>query len=169
MTTRLRKRLLIAIAGIAVACLFFFNFLERDSYRCEVCFSTRDVYQWRLGEWFGPSLPLTPTWERVAETRFRHDILPANHVHEWKYAQGSPYYCFGTMWGGCAIGGGRHVSDLFQMYESNPNFRTFIQAKLGDGTLSKSNLVKLASYESADATSTFTNEPDTLINSFFTQ
>jgi hypothetical protein len=70
-------------------------------------------------------------------------LLPVNHRHTWKFAQGSPYYFFGTTWAGCAIGGGRYVNNLCWKYESSPQFRAFIQMKLDDGSITKSNLIAL--------------------------
>ena len=167
MTARSRKRLLVVLgAGAAIAGLFF-PYKERDSYRCQVCFSTKDVFQWRLGSWMSASVPLTPTWERVTETHFLHDFLPGRHQHEWKFAQGSPYYFFGTTSGGCAIGGGRRVSDIFRIYESSPEFRTFIQTKLHNGSLNKSNVVALVSNPQIGEASTAQQDTDALLGTFF--
>jgi hypothetical protein len=115
----------------------------------------------------GASVPLTPTWERVKETRFRHDFLPADHIHDWKYAQGSPYYFFGTTSGGCAIGSGRYANEICQMYESIPEFRIFIQTNLHDGSFVKTNIVAMMSRLWTDRASPQQKEADALLNTFF--
>jgi len=163
MTAKMRRRLLFAIGAIAVLLL---NFKQRDSYRCQVCFSTKDVFQWRLGSWAGASVPLTPQWERVTSTRFFKDFLSLHHTHVWKFAQGSPYYFFGTTWGGCAIGGGRHVNPLCSMYDSSPDFRLFTQAKLNDGSLTKSNVIALMSSPRTEDTSPEQKQAKEVINKF---
>jgi hypothetical protein len=61
------------------------------------------------------------------------------------FAQGSPYYFFGTSWGGCALGRGRHTSEVCDMYDSIPEFREFIERKFVDGSLSRSNFITLVS------------------------
>jgi hypothetical protein len=143
MTAQNRKRYLLVAGMVATVALLLLHYKQRDSYRCRICSSTQDVSQWRLGLWMSASVPLTPSWERVTETRFFHDFLPPNHVHDWVFAQGSPYHFFGTTWGGCAIGGGRHINELCQLYESNSRFRTFLQTKLRDSSLLKSNIIAL--------------------------
>jgi hypothetical protein len=152
-----RKRLLIAGGGVVGVFLLLAHFKERDSYSCQTCGSTRDEIQWRVGLWPDTSVPLTPKLERIHETRFFHDFLPGNHVHQWRFAQGSPYYFFGTTWGGCAIGGGRRFSEISRMYDSSPEFREFVQAKLKDGSLVKSNLLTLVA-ASANESEARTNE-----------
>lgn len=145
MTAKTRRRLLIAGGGIVAIVVLFSHYKQRDSYYCQACWSRKDVFQWRLGSWMSTSVPLTPRWERITETSFLQDFLPTNHVHGWMFAQGSPYHFFGTTWGGCAIGAGRHVSEVCEMYDSSPEFRGFIQTRLHDGSLGKSNLVALVS------------------------
>ena len=151
---------------LAVAALVF-HYKERDSYRCQICFAKKDVFQWRLGSWVGDSMPLTPRWERITDTHFQRDFLPADHVHDWMFAQGSPYHFFGTTWGGCAIGGGRHVSELCEMYESSEEFRSFIAQRLRDGSLSKSNVIALMSAPRTSEPSPLKKDADALLDKFF--
>jgi hypothetical protein len=127
------------------------------------------VFQWRLGSWGGFSVPLTPSWERITETRFAHDFLSSGHIHAWKFAQGSPYHFFGTTWGGCAIGGGRHVSELCQMYEYSPEFRAFISRGLGNGTLTRSNITAMMSGPRLSEPSATQKEAGALLETFFAQ
>src|SRR5260370_40322622 len=102
LTPKIRALLLIAAGGVVGIAVLFLHYKQRDSYYCQACWSRKDVFQWKLGSWMGTSVPLTPSWERLNETRFLKDFLPTNHVHDWMFAQGSPYRFFGTTWGGCA-------------------------------------------------------------------
>jgi len=167
MTATIRKHVLLVIGTIAAVAVLLLHYKERDSYRCQVCSATKDVFQWRLGLWMGASVPLSPTWERVTETHFRQDFLPADHIHDWKYAQGSPYYFFGTTWGGCAIGSGRQMNEVCQIYESSPEFRTFLQTKMRDGSLSKKNVVALMSSPRTGEASPQQKDADGLLDTFF--
>src|SRR5204862_8139580 len=112
-------------------------------------------------------VPLTPSWQRIAETRFQHDLLTEDHVHDWMFAQGSPYHFFGTTWGGCAIGAGRHVSEICQMYESSPEFREFIEQKLRDGSLARSNVIAMMSIRRTGEPSPLRKDADALLETFF--
>jgi len=165
MASRTRKRLLTIGGSVLIVVVLLLNYKQRNSYYCQDCWSRKDVYQWRLGLWMDTSIPLTPTWERVTETRFHQDFLSTEHVHNWIFAQGSPYYFFGTTWGECAIGAGRHSSEVCEMYDSDPEFRAFIQTKLHDGSLTKSNLVALVS--SSASQNAFQKEEQTLLDSFY--
>jgi len=110
---------------------------------------------------------MTPSWERISETRFQHDFFTEDHVHNWMFAQGSPYHFFGTRWGGCAIGGGRHVSEVCQMYESNPEFRDFIGRKLRDGSLTRSKVIAMTSVRRTGEPSPLKKDADALLETFF--
>jgi len=156
MNAKTRKRLLWIGGGIAGVFLLFAHFKERDSYTCQICGARKVETQWRMGLWPDNSVALTPNFERISETRFLHDFFPANHVHQWRFTQGSPYYFFGTKWGGCALGF-RHTSEISRMYDSNPEFREFVQGKLKDGSLTRSNLLALASTP-LDTSDSRTNE-----------
>jgi hypothetical protein len=165
--TRRARYLLVVVGAAAVIAFLLFNYKQRDSYYCQMCFSKKDVFQWRLGSWVGMSIPLTPSWERITETRLLHDFLPHDHVHDWMFAQGSPYHFFGTTWRGCAIGSGRHVNELCQMYDSSSEFRTFIKAKVRDGSLAKSNVIALMSRPRSGEDSALKEQSDALLESFF--
>ena len=162
-----KTRLVVVVGAVAAVAALLLHYKQRDSSRCQICFAKKDVFQWRLGSWAGASIPLTPSWERVSDTHFQQDFLPGDHVHDWMFAQGSPYYFFGTSWRGCAIGGGRYVSELCQMYESSPDFRTFITQKLRDGSLAKSNVVALMSIRRTGESSLLQKDADTLLETFF--
>jgi len=165
-TAKTRKRLLFVIGGIAVVAFLVLHYEERDHYGCQICFSRKSVIQWRLVAWADASIPLTPSWEAVTGTRFLHDFFPTNHVHDWQFAQGSPYHLFGTTWAGCAIGGGRHISPLCELYESSLDFRTFIQTKINDSSLAKSNVIALMSIPSSDKSSTLRAQANALLEGF---
>ena len=166
MTTKTRKRLMWVIGVVAAVGVLFLHYKQRKSYRCQLCFAKKDMFQWRLGSWPELSVPLTPSWERITETRFRQDFLPPDHVHDWMFAQGSPYHFFGRTWGGCAIGGGRHVSDLCEFYESSPEFRAFITEKMRDGSLTKSNFVALISMPRTRGPSALQKDAAALLDTF---
>jgi hypothetical protein len=161
----MRKHLLTIGGGVLVVLILLFIYKQRDSYYCQECWSKKDIYQWRLGLWMGASVPLTPSWIRITETHFQQDFLPTAHVHNWAFAQGSPYYLLGTTWAGCAIGAGRHVSEVCEMYNTSSEFRVFVQAKLKDGSLTKSNVLALVS-NSANRDASQKDE-QTLLDSFF--
>ena len=169
MITKTRKRLLLVAGVFAALAVLLLHYKERDSYCCQICFARKEVFQWRFGSWVGLSVPLTPSWGRINETRFRQDFFPSDHVHNWMFAQGSPYYFFGTIWGGCAIGGGRHVGKLCQMYESSPEFRTFISQKMRDGSLAKSNVVALFSMPQNGESSPLQKDADALLDAFLSR
>lgn len=156
-----------AIGAVAIIGALSLHFKERNSYRCSICFSTRDETQWRLGLWAGFSLPLTPNFLRVSESRFLHDFFPAGHIHAWRFAQGSPYYFFGMKWGGCAIGGGRHVSEMSHLYASSPEFRSFIQKRLQEGVLSKSTFIALTSIPLTKEPSPLREDEAALLAAFY--
>jgi hypothetical protein len=138
---RLWKRV-VAGAVIVVVCLL--NYRERRSYVCQVCFSGRDDYQWRVGDWGTLSLPITPTSSQFRFSGFAKDFALTNHQHQWKFAQGSPYFFFGTRWGGCALGGGRHTSDLFRIYETDDEFRKYVRDRIANGSISTAKFIELA-------------------------
>jgi hypothetical protein len=167
MTAKTRKRLLVVVGAFAAVAVLLLHYKQRDSYRCQICFAMKDMFQWRLGASWGLSVPLTPSWERITETRFRQDLLPPDHVHDWMFAQGSLYHFFGTTWGGCAIGPGRYVSELCQLYEVSPEFRTFITQKMRDGSLPKSNVVVLISMPRTGEPSPLQKEVSVLMDTFF--
>jgi hypothetical protein len=169
MTAKAHKHWFIAIGGIIATAALLLHYKERDSYRCQSYWALKNVFQWRLGSWSGFSIPLTPQWEQVSETRIQHDFFPAGHTHEWAFAQGSPYQFFGTVWGGCAIGVGRHVSELSQLYESSPEFRAFISQRLDEGTLTKSNIITMMSPPRSGKPSPTKQEADALLETFFVQ
>ena len=117
------------------------NYKQRDTYRCSRCHAAKHDFQWRVGQWSGLSLPLTPKWEQIEDTDFGHEFLDTEHSHVWEYAQGSPYYLFGTRWGGCAIGKGRHISTWFSFYSQHPDFRAFIKAEVVKGKVSRQDII----------------------------
>jgi len=166
-----RKRLFIVIVGIASLFALSFHYKERYSYQCQLCFSRKDVFQWRLGSWggAGSSVPLSPNWERLEESEFRHDFFGADHVHDWNFIQGSPYYFFGTKWGGCALGAGRDTGALYQTYESAPDFRAFVQAKLHDGSLTKSNVIAMMSEPPSHEDTPLQKDSDALLHAFYSR
>ena len=133
----MRKRFLIFTLFSACAALLLFHYKERHTYICQICQSSKHVFQWKLGFWPDESVPLSPKWQHVDETKFYHDFFIGGHIHIWKFAQGSPYYFFGTTWGGCALGSGCKENGPLHIYESDSEFRAFVQGKLQNGTLDR--------------------------------
>lgn len=131
---------------IFLFCLFF-HYKERDSYSCPVCFSRQHVYQWRLGLWIGMSLPLTPAWQITEESKLLGNIIDEKHQHNWEFYQGSPYYFFGTTWGGCALGGGRRANDIVELYNEEQGFRDLISKKIISDKLSRERFLELCSFD----------------------
>jgi len=115
----------------------------------------------------GPSVPLSPQWNRISDTHLQSDFFGTDHFHNWEFAQGSPYHFFGTTWGGCALGSGRHVSDLCQMYESSREFRDFIRKKIESGSLTESNFLSLASNTDRGKDSPMQLVTQSLMDSYF--
>jgi len=156
----------LVIGSMALAfCLL--NYRERNSYYCQTCWSRKDVYQWRVGLWMEGSIPLTPSWERSTQTQIQMDFFPSNHIHHWEFAQGSPYYFFGTTWSGCAIGAGRHVNQLGAIYNSRADFRQFVKNQIRSGTLTSSNFIAMASLP--DSSEITNGEGQRLLDAYFNQ
>lgn len=163
MTSKSRKRLLLVACAVGVFAAFWFHYKQRDSYRCQICFARKDVFQWRFGSWMELSVPLTPKREQIGETRFLDDFVHEPHIHDWRYEQGSPYRFFGTTWAGCALG--RGLNQLCQMYEYHPGFQAFIARKIDDGSLSKSDFMTLMSSSRTDEPSR--KDAEALLKEFF--
>lgn len=114
---------------------------ERDTYQCSTCLSKRDVFQWRIGDWSSHSIPLSNHREQIADSLTLKRFTPLPHVHDWRFAQGSPYYWFGTQWGGCAIGPGRHRNDLAELMERpSRGFDDYVYRKLTTGGVTTNQL-----------------------------
>ncbi len=160
------RRFLVFVGVIVAGVALLFHYQERDSYQCQTCFARRHEFQWRFGSWQGTSIPLTPSWQRITETHLRQDFFPNTHAHTWVFRQGSPYHFFGTTWGGCALGVSRHVNTSFKLYESAPEFREFIQEKLRNGSLTKSNLISILSSGSAAQESALEQDSEALVRAF---
>lgn len=83
------------------------------------------------------------------------------------FAQGSPYYFFGTSWGGCAIGAGRRGNDLLYLYEKQSRFRAYVKNRIAAGTLVETNLVSLIADTSLGEADKRRDEREELIEEFF--
>ena len=71
------------------------------------------------------------------------DCLTNAHQHEWEFMQESPYYQFGTKWGGCALGGGGRRNKFAKDYEGLPDFREFIPGKINSRLITKEQILQL--------------------------
>ncbi len=119
---------------------------DRDSFQCMTCLSKRDVFQWRIGAWSGLSLPLSVKRVSIVESKTFQRFTPLPHIHQWDYAQGSPYYWIdgfiGRTFRGCAIGDGRHRNNLAILVEEFPDLfhEDVLEEKLKSGELTTNQL-----------------------------
>ena len=116
--------------------------LHRDvkRFRCSTCLSTRQDSQWFLGEWSGPSIPVSPRRQIIVDSVTLGRFTPQPHQHEWRFSQGSPYFLFG-MSRGYALGAGRHVNRLADSVEEiSDQAVPFLSRKLAAGELSTNQL-----------------------------
>jgi hypothetical protein len=146
--TAFRKRVIFAAMAPVIACAFvlgsfvFGPFRERRTYFCQTCFARKDVYQWNVGQWSKFSLPVSRHTYLITPSHFGGDFLAEHTQHNFVFAQGSPYY-WGRHWSGCALGAGRHLSEAFQTYEREPDFRSYIGQALKDGKMKTNDVVRL--------------------------
>ena len=119
----------------------YFTFQKRDRYECGGCASERMDARWYFGLWATASVPLSPVSERTRASRFSQDFPDPAHAHKWTFRQGSPYYFFGTSWGGCGIGGRAVRNELLSSYEGVPAFADFLQARIRRGELSRTEVL----------------------------
>ena len=144
-----RKKILISLIGtIVLGALLWLHYKERNNYECTACHSRKHLFQWRVGFWAGISFPLSSQWEQINESALCQDFFANRHVHDWVFAQGSPYYFFGTSWGGCAIGRGGDRNEFVQWYEIDSEFQQFIAVKVAQGKLPRDIVVQFASLPS---------------------
>lgn len=100
MFTKLEK--VIGVTGFIVmgAGFFLFHYEQRDNYSCVDCFSKRTTSQWFIGLWPATSIATSRETVRVRPSHVARDFFDQRHRHQWEFAQGSPYYLLGTVWGG---------------------------------------------------------------------
>ena len=120
----------------------FLAYRERSTFQCSSCLSTRNEYRWRIGLWSELDPPLSPKRVVVVPSFTFATMIGTNHTHTWVFAQGSPYYFFGTKWGGCAIGSrGRH-GEFGTLFERQAEFREFVFAKIVSGQITTNDIVQ---------------------------
>ncbi len=141
MSYRLPLRV-IALILIAFA-VGSFVFKNRSTFQCVRCLSTQHLFQWHCGGWMGVSFPLSSQRAVVQESHIYKDLVSKPHAHEWVFRQGSPYYWFGTTWGGCALGLGADRNPTADLYEALPDFRDFVRQKIREGRLTPAYAVDL--------------------------
>lgn len=147
--------ILLTVATITMIAAVVFQvgpYRERNSYRCDICFAERDEFRWWFGAWGAFAIPISGRSEIIGQTKFGQTFLPEHTQHRWVFAQGSPYY-WGSRWGGCALGSGRHASQTFAMYEESSEFRAFIDKKISAGRLTRFQVVEIFSEPSREASS----------------
>ncbi len=122
----------------------FFHYRERETYRCMICHSEKDVFQWHLGRWPG-GIPISPENHRLRKSHIERDFYSKNHQHSWTFRQGSPYYLFGMSHGGCAVGSA-NANELASSYNFLPDFRQFLKEELRTNTLSREEIRTLFTF-----------------------
>ena len=130
-----RSILVLVVTSTALVCITFFGislFNERRSYTCGQCSSRKDVWQWRFGAWMSASIPLSRKKMIPHDSAALATLFGPSHEHIWEFAQGSPHF---SIWSGCAIGRGRHINQFAHMYETQPEFRSFLSDEVKQGTL----------------------------------
>jgi hypothetical protein len=168
---RLTKKRLLLIGTVLIVGVFallpFGPYRERNSYRCSVCFAKKDSFRWWVGSWHDFAIPISKQTEVISQAKFGERFLPAHKVHQWEFAQGSPYY-WGRRWGGCALGSGRHVSQIFETYESIPEFRELIQEQIRIGALNSNTFIAIIS-DTARGETPLQKQGDELMDRFFSR
>lgn len=171
----MKKELWLVMSGallMLAAALFVYR--ERRTYQCPNCTSEQHVFQWHIGSWTSANTPLSEK-QIVIQPSFAFTAFSGtNHAHTWVFAQGSPYYLFGTKWGGCAIGPGRHQSDFAGLFESSADFREFVFGRIASSKCTTNeivNLIRLPHTRSLEETNTTTQiavvQSKKLIDEFF--
>jgi len=130
----------VAVLFVLAGCLVY---EQRNRFLCTECGSRKEACQWRVGAWPSGSVALSSEGVNVKPSRAYQDLFGTDHTHQWKFSQGSPYYWFGTSWGGCAVGGGR-VNRFLDIYEQSPEFWELISTKRKMGKISDEDLRKIA-------------------------
>jgi hypothetical protein len=115
---------------------------QRSSYQCSGCISNKSVYQWYFG--FGGlwGFPISPEWEDLKISRVCKDFAPANHKHNWVFAQGSSYR-LGFIWYGCALGSGKNIGEMGHYYNLSEDFREYITEQENQKRLTHDQILNL--------------------------
>jgi hypothetical protein len=150
----------VALAGLVAFALFCYNY--RATYICDFCLSSRRVSQWHVGSWTGWSRAVSPKWEQVHETQLWRHLFAPGHKHVWELLGGQPYHFFGTVSGGCAVGGARrNMNEFCRMYEGSPQLQKLVQTKIENGSISKETILGIVEL---DFNYFPENSPDTTVS-----
>ena len=156
----MKKTIGIVALIMLLAAPLLLHFEWRESYRCILCLSSKTRREWRLGTMpLGhPIVGVSPDWDRAirltppAETVIPSvavRLFPPEHRHEWRFAQASPYYLFGTRWAGCELGSSRQLSPFAYAYLRNAAFREHADHLIRSGKLSATEAMILFTFEPA--------------------
>lgn len=171
----------IVFGSLLVALLFIVLFTplsffkNRSSYMCSGCLSRRDIFQWTFGPPFS-GVPITPEWQVITVSHTSKNFGTTNHQHQWEFAQGSPYR-FGYIWSGCAIGAGRHISELAEFYEQSEDFREYFAVQAQERNLTREQILALltlpmypeAAQKNSEAFRTMTAASSNMLDNYFKQ
>ena len=150
---------LICIATLMLFASMFLIYSDRQIFRCPGCLSEQETFQWKAGTWSSADLTLTSRKAIISPSFTASALLGLTHTHSWIFVQGSPYYVFGTKWGGCALGIGRGIGSSFGwQFEHDEEFRDFLFEKLKTGAVSTNDVVQMI-LVSPSAFSPVTNAP----------
>ena len=124
---------LVLVGGILV-------YEVRGSMECQECLSRAQFARWSAGMFPQHEHVLTSDQLEVEKTHIASDLLSPTHRHLWRLRQASPYYFWGTKWGGCVTYGSRWNS-FARRYEEDVGFRGFLRRQVADGHLSSEDLL----------------------------
>ena len=132
---------LAVVGGLGlIGAVCYFSHIDQGNYVCLTCISGQQASQWRMGTW-EHSIPLASKEFVVRNSYVFTDFLAErNHEHDWKFAQGSPYFLFGFIWGGCGISITPEWHPFIIKYETKATFRKFVQESIHSGIVAKDNL-----------------------------
>ena len=151
---RLVASLILVVAAVWLL-LCHYRFVE--NYRCGECLARRTDTSWWLGvmplgypvlhdsgSLHGPvSFVLSRTEGVVVPNSATTQLFPGSHAHTRVLAQASPYYLFGTRWGGCALGSSYQLSPFAYLYLEDAGFREYVARALEAGRFKREALIAL--------------------------
>jgi len=144
----IKKIIVMTIITLITLCVLgSFIYKERMSYGCYDCRSRKHEYQWFIGLWGGFDLPISFQNNVIDESRIYKDFFNDKHKHNWQFSQGSPYYFFGTRWGGCALGRRPPMNDFVGYYEVYEDFREYVKKMEKQGKIDKERILSFLKIE----------------------
>ena len=163
----IKKKILISLTVlIGFLIVGSYTFKEKRNYKCKFCHSKKHEYQWFFGSWATGSIPLTSSRDEIDLSNIYNCFFKDEHQHEWIFSQGSPYYFFGTKWGGCALGSNRHMNEFAMELEFYEDFRKYVIKLEEEGKIKRDTVYKLISLSSDDKESALHKQLTTIMDNF---